>query len=266
MVYITGDCHGEFHKLSNKNFPQSKNLTREDYVIICGDFGNVWDLIPSSTEKYWYNWLCEKPYTILFIDGNHENFDRLNNDYPEIDFLGGRAHKISNNIYHLIRGYVFEIEGKKFFTFGGACSHDIKDGILHIEDFNSYKEMINIYKKMKKANKFVRIENETWWAAEQASTTEMLRGLSNLEKVNYKVDFIITHCAPQSMLNWRYFGAMKPETMTLYFDTILKKAQFHRWYCGHYHIDEYFIKSKDGKDCDIPTNFSFIYNNIVRII
>ena len=119
---------------------------------------------------------------------------------------------------------------------------------------------------MKKANKFVRIENETWWAAEQASTTEMLRGLSNLEKVNYKVDFIITHCAPQSMLNWRYFGAMKPETMTLYFDTILKKAHFHRWYCGHYHIDEYFIKSKDGKDCDIPTNFSFIYNNIVRII
>ena len=98
MVYVTGDCHGEFHKLSNKNFPQSKNLTKEDYVIICGDFGNIWDLIPSSTEKYWYNWLCEKPYTILFIDGNHENFDRLNNDYPEIDFLGGRAHKISNNI------------------------------------------------------------------------------------------------------------------------------------------------------------------------
>ena len=29
-----------------------------------------------------------------------------------------------------MRGQVFEIEGKTFFTMGGAASHDIQDGIL----------------------------------------------------------------------------------------------------------------------------------------
>ena len=111
MVYVTGDCHGEFHKLSNKNFPQSKNLTRKDYVIICGDFGNIWDLIPSSTEKYWYNWLCEKSYTILFIDGNHENFDRLY-QYPIEDWHGGKVHKIRRK-----KAYEWRIQNQRLMEY-----------------------------------------------------------------------------------------------------------------------------------------------------
>ena len=33
-----------------------------------------------------------------------------------------------------MRGEVFIIEDKKFFTFGGASSHDIQDGILDYND------------------------------------------------------------------------------------------------------------------------------------
>lgn len=82
-------------------------MTRDDYVIVCGDFG-VWH--PDNTEKWWFRWLSEKNFTLLFVDGNHENFDRLYSDEFEIvDFHGGKAHRICENVYHLMRGYVFEL-------------------------------------------------------------------------------------------------------------------------------------------------------------
>lgn len=50
-------------------------------MIVCGDFGLIWDMKPSRAEEYWMKWLSEKPWITLFVDGNHENFDRLKN-YP----------------------------------------------------------------------------------------------------------------------------------------------------------------------------------------
>lgn len=105
-------------------------MTKSDIFIICGDFGAVWDNPESKEERYWPDCLDEKPFTTVFVDGNHENFDRLINDFAVVDFHGGKAHKISKSIYYLMRGEIFEFEGLKFFTFGGASSHDIKDGIL----------------------------------------------------------------------------------------------------------------------------------------
>ena len=49
MILITGDIHGshDIHKLSNKGNPDFKDIfnsmTKDDYVIICGDFGLVWN-------------------------------------------------------------------------------------------------------------------------------------------------------------------------------------------------------------------------------
>ena len=37
-IFITGDCHASYTKLGLKSFPESRNLTKDDYVIICGDF------------------------------------------------------------------------------------------------------------------------------------------------------------------------------------------------------------------------------------
>ena len=75
-VYITGDTHGGFQRFGSKYFPQQKNMGREDYVIVTGDFGGLWDGSPK--DQYWLDWLEEKPFTTLFVDGNHENFDLLN--------------------------------------------------------------------------------------------------------------------------------------------------------------------------------------------
>ena len=88
MIFVTGDTHGEhdIHKLNTIGFPEQKGLTRDDYVIICGDFGVVWN--DDACDRYWLEWLENKPWTTLWIDGNHENFDLLRK-YPKEQWNGG---------------------------------------------------------------------------------------------------------------------------------------------------------------------------------
>ena len=44
-IYVTGDIHlnHDSAKLNSTFFPEGKNLTKNDYVIICGDCGFTWD-------------------------------------------------------------------------------------------------------------------------------------------------------------------------------------------------------------------------------
>lgn len=79
MIFATGDTHDNFQRFKLENFPEQANMTRSDYVIICGDFGGVWD--GSQKEDRTLDWLERLPFTTLFVDGNHENFDRLA-EYP----------------------------------------------------------------------------------------------------------------------------------------------------------------------------------------
>lgn len=76
MIYITGDTHGGFQRFGSKYFPQQMQMGRNDCMIICGDFGGLWD--GGQKDQHWLDWLAEKPFTTLFVDGNHENFDLLN--------------------------------------------------------------------------------------------------------------------------------------------------------------------------------------------
>ena len=93
MIYVTGDLHGQhdIEKLDETHFPEQHLLNKKDYVIVCGDFGLVW----SNSEKVlcWRNWLNGKPFTTLFVDGNHENFDLLNK-YEVQNWSGGKVHFI----------------------------------------------------------------------------------------------------------------------------------------------------------------------------
>lgn len=248
MIYITGDCHGDWSKLSSSNFHQQKELTKKDYVIVCGDFG-IWH--DTNEERYWLKWLNEKPFTTLFIAGNHENYDRLYNDYPEESWHGGKIHKISDSIFHLMNGYVFDIDGIKIFAFGGASSHDIDDGILDRNDFSSDAEFKREYRKWKKQDKIFRVNHISWWQEEMPTKDEMNHGLHSLEAVNNKVDYIITHCAPQSLVHKVGGFEYKPDELTEYFDEIKNTVDFKKWYFGHYHIDS-----------EISEKFTVIYNNI----
>ena len=96
MIYITGDCHGDYRRFSKDIFPEQKEMNKDDFMIICGDFG-YW--LPSKEQEYWLKWLSDKPFTTLFVDGNHENFDGLTAMPPHL-WHGGVIHKVTDSVFH----------------------------------------------------------------------------------------------------------------------------------------------------------------------
>ena len=227
MIYITGDTHSDFSRFTEENFPIQSEMTKDDYVIICGDFGGIWTSEEeSSREKDALDWLDNKSFTTLFVDGNHENYTRLYK-YPMEEWNGGKVHKIRDLVLHLMRGEIFDIDNKKIFAFGGAKSHDIQDGILNLDE----EEKIYNYRKR---GAYFRIRDFSWWDLELPTNQEMENGIENLEKVNYKVDYIISHCCPtsiQALINPIY----KRDILTDYLQQISEKCTFKKWYFGHYH-------------------------------
>jgi hypothetical protein len=206
-------------------------MTKDDYVIILGDFGMVWDYSGDSRyEKYWLDWLDEKSFTTLFIDGNHENHDRL--DAMEVEqWHGGKVHKVRPSVIHLMRGQVYDIEGLKFFTFGGASSHDIKDGVLEPGD-------PRIKRWSKDYEKLFRINKMSWWDRELPSEAEMEEGRQNLDKIDWKVDFILTHCTSASTTAVIGAGNYGQDILTKYLQEIKEKLTYKKWFFGHHHIDK----------------------------
>lgn len=231
MILVTGDIHGkrDISKLDNKLNPVFKEMTKEDYVIICGDFGLVWD--NDGEDMWWRKWLEKKPFTTLFVDGNHENFDLLY-EFPEEDWRCGRIHRISDSIIHLMRGQVFEIQGKTFFTMGGAESHD----------------------------KQYRTIGTSLWLQELPSEDEYAEALANLEKCGYKADYVISHCAPTDIQNEiagvKFDFTYTENRLTEFFMEIEPKLEYKRWFCGHYHRD--YVSG-------INPDFEILYNKIVTL-
>lgn len=231
MIYITGDCHREFTRFNTRNFPEQKEMTKDDYVIICGDFGGVWSHQEETREeKALLDWLEERPFTTLFVDGNHENFDRLNS-FPIEQWHGGTVHKIRPSVIHLMRGQVFEIDGKKIFSFGGAASHDISGGILEPDDPDFKVKR----KKLEKGWKPYRVNHVSWWKEELPSSEELEEGRKNLLAHENTVDFIVSHCcsSPTQLLLGR--GGYCSDVLTDYFEELRGRVSYRKWFFGHYH-------------------------------
>lgn len=252
MVYITGDTHGSWiNRLCSYTFPEGRDMNKNDYVIILGDFG-IWD--NSNREKYTLDWLDDKPFTTMFISGNHDNYDILDS-LPVEEWHGGKVNYIRDSVIHLMRGQVFNIEDKSFFTFGGASSHDISDGILDMND-PDFKEK----KKKLDMNPYslYRIDHKTWWSRELPSENEMLEGVENLKIHNNKVDYILTHSPYTSILSVMdgNSGLYKSDVLSDYLQNIKQTVDYKHWLFGHMHVNEnyYFDRS------------TCIYEQIIRII
>ena len=228
-LWITGDTHGDFNRFSRRNFPQQRGMGREDCIIIAGDHGGVWAGEQVDGRKL--DWLEDKPFTTLFVDGNHENFDLLG-AYPEQEWHGGRVHVVRPHVLHLMRGQMFEIGGLTWFTMGGAASHDIEDGILDpaAPDFERK------YWLMRRMNARFRVLGHSWWPEEMPSEEEYAEAEANLEWAGWCVDCILTHCAPTSVaraLNPGY----RPDRLTDFLETVKERCRFRRWFLGHYHTN-----------------------------
>ena len=240
MIYITGDCHANFKRFTKKRRKELPfELTENDYVIVTGDFGLLW----AKDKEFEYNleWLSGLPFKILWVQGNHENYDMIA-EYPLEQWNGGSVRHIAKDkIILLERGQVFNIEGNSFFTFGGASSHDVQGGILDKDDIDYDENRRNAIK----SGLPYRVKHYSWWEQELPSEEEMQTGRDNLAKVDYKVDYVITHCLSSSMqykLELIYGGyyhqfLYKSDILTGYFDEIESKLQYKQWFCGHYHMD-----------------------------
>lgn len=205
MIYITGDTHGE--RAHFLNFRVDPNWTEKDYLIVCGDWGFL--LRDNDIEHHFLDELEKRPWTFLFVDGNHENFPAIFR-YPEEVWNGGKIHRIRKNVIHLMRGQIFTIEGKTFFTFGGAYSID----------------------------RNTRILNRSYWEAELPTPEEYHEGIRNLELHGNKVDFVLTHTAPQEMIRRMGYNP-DPYEMELsgFLEYVMYQVKHRHWYCGHWHTD-----------------------------
>ena len=214
-IIMSGDTHcpHDIHKLNSKNFPEGNSLTKDDLVIICGDAGFVFD--GDKEDEWWIKWISNKPWTTIFCDGNHENFDLLN-QYPIVDFFGAKAHKITDSLFHILRGEIMDYYGLTIFFFGGGVSHDVER----------------------------RIEGLSWWKEELPTQEEIDRAYNNLKKYDNHVDYIVTHDA--SVRFYEYFHYQLPnmlnydqkqQNIVWFFYDLEKQVTYKKWFHGHFHRD-----------------------------
>lgn len=220
MVYVTGDTHGDLDRFKDS---QIKKLRRGDTLIICGDFGFLWD--GSRRERSALKKLSKLGINIAFVDGCHENFDILES-FPVEEWCGGKVHRIAGNIFHLMRGEIFTIEGKKIFAFGGGHSQDI--------DF--------------------RRDSTHWWQREQPSHEEILHGISKLEEYGNNVDYIITHEPPAALKDCLNVDVLERLEVHAFFEEIIRACQYQKWFFGKCHIDK-----------NIPIKFYAVFSNVTPL-
>lgn len=206
-IYVTGDMHGSFDAISKYLLTLKKN----DWLIVAGDFGIPWT--PKGhlghKDELEILQLFSNKLHACFIDGNHENFDLLKT-FPIEETSIGNVRNV-NGVYQLLRGEIYRINNKTIFTFGGARSID----------------------------KAYRTPYVSWWPDEECNHEEIDNAIANLEKVNWTVDYVITHTAPTA------FSDMHPDIIKnkgkcstqAFLDHIYSKINYKKWYFGHFHDD-----------------------------
>ena len=218
-MHFTGDPHGEQGRFLELFRQGEGEWTQDDMLVIPGDFGYIFR--DNAAEKMFLDELEKKPYTICFCDGNHENFPAIYR-YPCEEWNGGKVHRIRNNIFHLMRGQVYTIDGIKLFSMGGAYSID----------------------------RYMRSRGYSYWEEELPTEEEYAEAIRNLKANDYKVDYIVTHTAPckvilelltqtKKLTRQKYLEIThaKDSRLTNFFDWISSDVQYKKWFFGHWHED-----------------------------
>lgn len=194
MIWFISDLHGGGNMDGLERYLSFHK--QNDLLIILGDVG----LYLQDTEQ---NRAFNENFKAIscrlaFIDGNHENFDYLES-LPVENWCGGNVHRVSDTVVHLMRGQIFTLEGKTFFTMGGCKSTQ----------------------KWK--------DSGSWWPQEDPSEKEIDLAYQNLKKHHNKVDFILTHKYSTSD------SAADTASLQGLFNYIEGQVIFRHWYSGHWH-------------------------------
>ena len=156
-----GDTHMDSEWWVDHIFPLAKR-NQADLLFQLGDFG-VWPGLKGV--KYLdllENKLSELDLPLLFIDGNHEDFDQLEKLIPNPNGLS----PIRPHILHVPRGTRWKWYGKRFLALGGGVSIDRAD----------------------------RIEFVSWWPQEQISYMQAMKVIDSGE-----CDVLLSHDVPEEV-------------------------------------------------------------------
>jgi len=213
-VFVSGDIHGnvsgEMKRFNSKNFPEGKNLDKGDWIIITGDFGFIFHNQQTKEEKYWLDWMNDKPWSWATLDGNHENHPKLAL-LDRVEMFGDKVGIVNDSVFYLRRGIVYTIADRSFFTLGGAYSIDKQN----------------------------RIEGRDWWPTEEPNFFESRRAYENLDKVGWKVDYVLTHDSPSWVRDVLHSHHTESSYTVRLLDDIFgkQKFEFKHHYFGHHHMD-----------------------------
>lgn len=213
--YITGDTHGDFERVFD--FCEFCTTTQEDDVlIVLGDAGINYFLDERDC------WLKEElsllPLTIFCVHGNHEERPYKISSYIEKEWNSGVVYYEKNypNILFAKDGEIYNLNNKRTVVIGGAYSVD----------------------------KYARLQSgRPWFDSEQPNEQIKAYVEEHLEKVDWKVDCVLSHTCPkkyeprEALMPGIKQWLIDKETEE-WLDTIEKKLAYERWYFGHFHCNK----------------------------
>lgn len=212
-IILRGDTHGNAMQLETFFDWNNNNLTGEDIVIVLGDFGIIWQDREKTTKIL--EILGSHKCQLAFVDGNHENFNLIKEMEIIIEWNGGRAGLLPGGIIHLLRGEIYNINGKRIGVCGGANSID----------------------------KYRRTEGVSWWADEEITKENVVELLSNAGD-NTHLDIMLTHDCPAKMTKqvalFSGVNGAEISNSQKMLDIIDNSLKIDKWYFGHWHIDMKF--------------------------
>lgn len=228
-LFLVGDLHSgiDMHYISNKHFPIARQLDKNDTVICLGDAGFAWD--NSKESNYWNDWAEDRPFTLLSLMGNHENYDIIRN-LPIVRWREAKVRMVRPHVGYIENGQIFSFNGFSFFTMGGARSVD----------------------------RAYRVEGKSWWRSEIPSYETMDAAAKTLSSHGSKVDFILSHCGPTSLVKQlcpHSFMDNEIDPLMSFFEKyVCGTTEFTYWFLGHYHQDRTIGK------------FHILYHDIIEIM
>lgn len=215
-IILTGDTHADVSRIL---FINDNEMTKDDVVIILGDFGVIWKENDSMTKEV-LQMLGEKKFTTAFLDGNHENFIEIARLEKKAFWNGGKVGILPHGIIHLLRGEIYNINGKIIGVCGGANSVDL----------------------------WHRTEGISWWREEEITDKDVSNFEANLK--GNKIDIMLSHDAPASLIPLvKLFSGINDGEISnsqKQLEKINQIADIDKWYFGHWHINK---KIDDKFEC-----------------
>lgn len=213
MVYITGDCHGDFDRIIE--FCEDACTTDGDVLVILGDAGINYHGNPSDNELK--QMLSDLPITLLCIHGNHEQRPETIDTYVETEWNGGIVYVEPEfpNLLFAKDGEIYALKGWRCIAVGGAYSVD----------------------------KYSRREGLSWWPDEQPDGEIMAQVEARLAKEHWRVDAVFSHTCPLKYIpHEEFLPNVNQDTVDRsteeWLDSIEDRLTYDIWYCGHWHTDK----------------------------